>query len=121
MIREYGNVVVREEGDCLVAYFREDATDDPNRMRQSIMRKSKPRELVHWYSRAMMSFSEYRDMPRKALVIGMGGGTLSKELYYQFPQCMVVSLEPSQDMIEAAVKEFHVPWNNRSVVLPVKG
>lgn len=121
MIQEYGEVVVREEGDCLVAYFRGDATRDPNRLRQSIMRKNRPRELVHWYIRAMMGFRKFRRMPRNALVIGMGCGTLTRELYYEFPKCRVVSLEPSLDMITAAKEMFHVPHTARSAILPVTG
>ncbi len=121
MIHEYGNVIVREEGDCLVAYFRADDTRDPNRLRQSIMRKDKPRELVHWYSRAMMTFRDFRRTPKNALVIGLGGGTLTKALYYEFPKCRVLSLEPSLDMIKAAKEMFHVPRNSRSVILPLTG
>lgn len=115
MIRKYGSVTVHEEGDYLIAYFHDDLDlGKQKRLVQSVMRISRPRELCVWYTRAMMKDVGH---PKSALVIGMGTGALSKELYYKFPGCMIISIEPSKDMVGVAFKEFHVPAANRRHVI----
>ncbi|MCX4174164.1 MULTISPECIES: fused MFS/spermidine synthase [Paraburkholderia] len=60
---------------------------------QSSMRKSAPLELDLSYTRAMMSFQLFRPDPRDILIVGLGGGSLSKYCFHKFPSTRVTTVE----------------------------
>lgn len=78
---------------------------------QSSMRVSDPFDLDLSYTRAMMGFLLFNAKPRHILLVGLGGGSLSKYCYRQFPQARVTTLEISQDVI-ALRDEFLVPQDD---------
>ncbi len=75
---------------------------------QSSMRVSEPYELDLSYTRAMMGFLLFNAEPEYILLVGLGGGSLSKYCYRQFPRAHVTTLEINPDVI-ALRDEFHVP------------
>lgn len=78
---------------------------------QSTMRIDAPFELDLGYTRAMMGFMLFNPDPRQILIIGLGGGSLSKYCYRQFPQAKITSVEISPEVI-ALRDEFLMPAND---------
>jgi spermidine synthase len=75
---------------------------------QSSMRLSNPYELKLSYTQTMMGFLLFNDDPRHILIVGLGGGSLSKYCYQQFPQTKITTLEISAEVI-ALRDEFLIP------------
>jgi spermidine synthase len=77
--------------------------------RQSCMRLSDPNYLDLTYTQSMMGCLLLNPMPRRVLVIGLGGGSLVKFLLHHFPQCVIDVVEYRRDVIEVAQQFFAVP------------
>jgi len=75
---------------------------------QSSMRLSAPFELDLNYTQAMMGFLLFNAEPRHILLVGLGGGSLSKFCHRQFPQARITTLEINPDVI-ALRDEFLIP------------
>jgi spermidine synthase len=75
---------------------------------QSSMRLSEPFELDLSYTRAMMGFQLFNTMPHDILLVGLGGGSLSKYCYRRFSQARVTTLEINPDVI-ALRDQFLIP------------
>ncbi len=82
---------------------------------QGAMRIGRPRELALEYTRVMMACLLLRKggdegrFPDKALLIGLGAGSLAKFLYHYCPctHLTVVEIEPR--VVEVARESFHLP------------
>ena len=77
--------------------------------RQSTMSLAKPHSLKLTYTQSMMACLLLNPAPRRALVIGLGGGSLTKFLLHHFPNCYVDVIEFRQDVIDVAHKYFQLP------------
>lgn len=75
---------------------------------QSSMRLSHPFELELGYTQTMMGFLLFNDEPEHILIVGLGGGSLSKYCYHQFPHAQITTLEISPKVI-ALRDEFMIP------------
>jgi len=75
---------------------------------QSAMYKHAPFELVLSYSRTVMGFLLFQPAPRQVLIIGLGGGSLSKYCYRHLPEATVTTVEIDQRII-ALRDEFAIP------------
>jgi spermidine synthase len=75
---------------------------------QSSMRLAEPYELDLGYTRAMMGFLLFCAEPRHILIVGLGGGSLSKYCYRHLPEARLTSLEINPDVI-ALRERFRVP------------
>lgn len=75
---------------------------------QSSMHRSDPFGLVLSYTRAMMGFLLFNPDPREILIIGLGGGSLPKYCYRQFPRARITTVEISAEVI-ALRDEFLIP------------
>ncbi|MFP3183318.1 MAG: fused MFS/spermidine synthase [Paraburkholderia sp.] len=75
---------------------------------QSSMRRSDPFELELPYTRAMMSFGLFHHDPRDILIVGLGGGSLSKYCFRRFPSARVTSIEIDERVI-ALREQFFIP------------
>jgi spermidine synthase len=75
---------------------------------QSTMRLSAPFALELSYTRAMMGFLLFNAAPRDILVVGLGGGSLPKYCYRQFPQARITTLEIDPAVI-ALRDDFLIP------------
>ena len=75
---------------------------------QSSMRRSDPLELDLSYTRAMMSFQLFQRDPKDILIVGLGGGSLSKYCFHKFPSARVTTVEIDERVI--ALREcFFIP------------
>lgn len=75
---------------------------------QSRMRVDDPHALMFGYTRAMMGFLLFNPEPRDILIVGLGGGSLSKYCYYELPGCTVTTVELSEVVIGLR-DEFVIP------------
>ena len=104
LVDGWGKPSVRDEDGCRSLQFNDGAV-------QSSMRVSEPFELDLSYTRAMMGFLLFNDVPQHILLIGLGGGSLSKYCYQQFPQARITTLEINPNVI-ALRDEFLIPPDN---------
>ncbi|WP_034607966.1 polyamine aminopropyltransferase [Chitinimonas koreensis] len=76
---------------------------------QSSMRIRDPIELVLGYSRCMFAFLLFRDLPRDALVLGLGGGSIPKFIHHHMPATRTTVLELHPQVVGVARSMFHLP------------
>jgi spermidine synthase len=76
---------------------------------QSAMRLGDPYALALDYTRCMMAFLLFHPQPRKALMIGLGGGSLAKFFYKHLRRTAVRVIELDPRVLAAARQQFHVP------------
>lgn len=79
---------------------------------QSTMRTDDPNALAFGYTRAMMGFLLFQPQPRDILIVGLGGGSLSKYCYHEFSECTVTTVELSAAVIGLR-DEFLIPADNK--------
>lgn len=79
---------------------------------QSAMRLSDPWALELDYTRCMMSFLLFHPDPRRALMIGLGGGSLAKFFHRRLPGLRTHVVEYDERVIAAARSLFHVPGDD---------
>lgn len=75
---------------------------------QSTMRKDDPFALDLGYTRAMMGFLLINPAPRHILIVGLGGGSLPKYCYREFPHARITTLEINPEVI-ALRDQFLIP------------
>lgn len=75
---------------------------------QSSMRKNDPFELDLPYTQAMMTFGLFHHDPRHILIVGLGGGSLSKYCFQRFPSARVTTIEIDESVI-ALREQFFIP------------
>jgi spermidine synthase len=80
---------------------------------QSRMRKDAPHELQFGYTRAMMGFLLFQPAPRDILIVGLGGGSLSKYCHYHLPQTTITTVEINPAVI-ALREEFAIPADSEN-------
>ncbi len=79
---------------------------------QGAMRIARPFALELEYTREMMAallLRPQRDWPRRALLIGLGAGSLAKFLWRYRPQAKLVVVEINPAVVAAARQYFKVP------------
>lgn len=76
---------------------------------QSAMRLSRPYDLELSYTRSMMAFLLFVPRPERALLIGLGGGSLAKFVHHRMPRTRVTAVEVSPQVVGIARQYFHVP------------
>lgn len=79
---------------------------------QSAMRVDQPDELELSYTRAMMAFLLFGEMPSNAVLVGLGGGSLAKFMYQHLPQTRMRVIEVSAEVIEVARRFFGTPQDD---------
>ena len=78
---------------------------------QSVMRKSEPYGLEFEYTKVMMGFMLFITEPKNILLVGLGGGSMSKFCHKHFPETVVTTIEISREVL-AMRSTFMVPANN---------
>ncbi len=78
---------------------------------QSVMRKSEPNGLEFEYTKVMMGFMLFMLAPKNILLVGLGGGSMSKFCHHHFPETRVTTVEISREII-AMRQTFMIPANN---------
>lgn len=76
---------------------------------QSAMRLNDPYGLELEYTRAMMSFLLFQPSPRRACLIGLGGGSIAKFFHRRLPDTRLVSIEINPEVVAAARAYFALP------------
>jgi len=79
-----------------------------NGVLQSAMQVNDPYALELGYTRAMMAFLLFRGDPRDILIVGLGGGSLSKFCHRQLPAARVTTVEINPAVI-ALRDQFAIP------------
>ncbi len=81
--------------------------------RQSTILLSDPDRLHSLYARAMMGLLLFNDQPEEVLMIGLGGGTLTKYLLNEFPACKIKVIEYRRGVLKVARSHFGLPLDSR--------
>ena len=76
---------------------------------QSAMRLDDPHALELDYTRCMMAFLLFHPQPRRALMIGLGGGSLAKFFHRRLAGLRTHVVEYDERVIATARALFHVP------------
>jgi spermidine synthase len=79
---------------------------------QSAMRLADPFALELDYTRCMMAFLLFHPEPRRALMIGLGGGSLAKFFHRRLPRLCTHVVETDERVIATARSLFHVPGDD---------
>jgi spermidine synthase len=97
----YGKPFVIDDGVVRELYFKREIV-------QSGMRLADPWALDFSYTRLAMAFLLFNPAPRKILLLGLGGGSLSKFCHRHLPEADLTTVEIDGDVI-ALREEFLVP------------
>ncbi|HTP62640.1 MAG TPA: fused MFS/spermidine synthase [Burkholderiales bacterium] len=84
---------------------------------QSAMRLDDPFALELDYTRCMMAFLLFHPEPRRALMIGLGGGSLAKFFHRQLPKLRTHVVEYDERVIATARALFHVPADDARLTI----
>jgi spermidine synthase len=76
---------------------------------QSAMRISRPYDLELSYTRSMMACLLFNPVPRTALMVGLGGGSVAKFVYHHLPDVRIRVLEIDPQVVAIARQCFLVP------------
>jgi spermidine synthase len=116
-LQETGVVQLNEPADAdrgaLLARLRDNAYDKPfviddGQVRrlylglafvQSEMRIDRPHELTFAYTRAMMGFLLFVPRPRHVLIVGLGGGSLTRYCHRALPRARITTVEVDPEVI----------------------
>lgn len=106
---KYNHVVVAERGTVRTMYFVVDGTY----YIESRLDRAYPRSLDLDYTRTMMSGFLLNPQPKKLLMIGFGGGSLSNYLFERIPGLEVDGVDIDGEVIRLARAWFGVPDDPR--------
>ena len=82
-----------------------------NKTQQTGMFLYNPIILIHKYTQAMLTPICWMQ-PEKTLILGMGGGSLTKYLMHYFPEMHIDAIELRKKVIEIAQQYFFLPEIN---------
>jgi len=86
---------------------------------QSSMRLSRPNDLELAYTRSMMAFLLFVELPQRVLLVGLGGGSVAKFIYHRLPDTSVEVVEINPAVVAIARQCFHVPEDDERFVIKV--
>lgn len=99
---EYNHVIVSQEGHERVMHFRRRRVD----YRETAIDTRQPLRLVAEYARLMMSSLVFVPRPRRVLMIGLGGGIITRVMAHHYPDCTFDNVELDPVVVEAAERFF---------------
>ncbi len=98
----YRNIIVEDQGDLRCLKF-----DTKNsKSHQSCLYKSQPQQLVFNYTKMLFAGMLINPKPKRILIIGLGGGTMSNSLHQLLPQSSIDNVEIDQAVIDVARQYF---------------
>jgi spermidine synthase len=86
---------------------------------QSSMRLDDPWALALDYTRCMMAFLLFHPEPRRALMIGLGGGSLAKFFHRRLRGTHVHVLELDERVVAAARRHFALPPDDARLTVEI--
>ena len=104
----YRNILVEDQGDLRCLKFNVKST----KTQQSCLLKSQPEQLVFNYTKLLMSSLLLMPDPKRILIIGLGGGTMSNTLAKLYPESKIDNVEIDQAVIKVARDYFGFFENN---------
>lgn len=81
--------------------------------RQSSMLLEDPNHLHSLYAQSMMGLLLFNEYPKDILMIGLGGGSITKYLLHQFAQCKIKVIEYRRSVLKIARSHFQLPLDPR--------
>jgi spermidine synthase len=85
---------------------------------QSSISLREPHKLELSYVRAMTSWMLFKPyLDEEALLVGLGGGSLSKHLLQHFPDCRLRVIECRKSVVKIARSHFHLPLDPRLKII----
>ena len=86
--------------------------------RQSSMLLSDPDKLELGYVRAMTSWLLFKPtLDDDALIVGLGGGSLTRHLLQHFPECRLKAIEYRKSVVKIARSHFALPLDSRLKII----
>ena len=98
----YRNILVEDNNDLRCLKFNTRSTQT----QQSCFLKSKPDHLVFNYTKLLMASLLFNTQPKRILIIGLGGGTMSNTLAQLYPQSEIDNIEIDPAVIKVARDYF---------------
>lgn len=98
---------LRQTIDAMSLYFDKDSL-------QSKMLRKYPEALALSYTRYML-FSLITNIPRKVLLIGLGGGSFVRFFNHFFPEVNITAVEPNEEVINIAKTYFDISQNKCNI------
>lgn len=105
----YRNILVEDGGDLRCLKFDE----RHSKTNQSCMYKSQPEKLVFNYTKLLFSGLLMIDDPKRILIVGLGGGTMSNTLHELYPEAYIDNVEIDPAVIKVAREYFGFFENER--------
>ncbi|MGJ8669833.1 MAG: hypothetical protein ACSHXK_10125 [Oceanococcus sp.] len=102
---EYSKPFIMDNGEVRSLHFDFDAV-------QSEMLVDEPNALTFAYTRMMMAFLLFNPEPKDVVIVGLGGGSLTKFCYQQLPRTRVTTLEISEQVLGMA-EMFEIPDSDK--------
>ena len=106
----YRNILVEDLGDLRCLKFNEKRSTSS----QSCFLKSNPQSLVFNYTKLLFSALLVNDSPKRILIIGLGGGTMSNTLHQLYPDSIIDNVEIDPAVVKVARQYFGF-FENHSV------
>ncbi|MGE0489783.1 MAG: spermidine synthase [Vulcanimicrobiota bacterium] len=98
----FGTVLVTQEGSLRALKFKRPEGD----IEQSRLDLRRPEYLSYEYTRKQLLGLVFVPRPRKVLVVGLGGASLTRALAHLLPETQIDSIEIDPVVVEAARKFF---------------
>lgn len=105
----YRNILVEDTGDLRCLKFNEKSSQT----QQSCFFKSRPQQLVFNYTKLLMASLLVNPEPKRILIIGLGGGTMSNTLTELYPESEIDNIEIDPAVIKVARDYFGFFENSR--------
>jgi spermidine synthase len=105
----YRNILVEDKGDLRCLKFNVKS----NKTRQSCFLKSQPQQLVFNYTKQLLTGLLVNPEPKRILIIGLGGGTMSNTLHQLLPDSYIDNVEIDQSVINVARQYFGFLENDK--------
>jgi spermidine synthase len=86
---------------------------------QSAMHIARPHDLELAYTRSMMGFLLFRPVPRRVLLIGLGGGSLAKFIRHYFPESLCEAIEIDPQVLMVARQCFLLPDDDPGLTVSI--
>jgi spermidine synthase len=99
---QYNHVVVTEEDGLRTMNFRRHHTD----YHETVFDPAHPLRLVNEYTRLMMTSLIFVQRPQKVLMIGLGGGIVTRVMSHYSPTTTFDNVELDQAVVDAATQHF---------------
>lgn len=102
-----GVIQVKQSGDLRTLHFNSEPT-------QSAISLKNPNQLQLDYAKAMMSWLLFKDIEEDDLLLmGLGGGSLTKYILDYLPGCRVEAIEYRAEVAKIAHRYFELPHDPR--------